>query len=209
MERILLLGYYANHRALRKDVERLRKVVSKFDTYSKEDWRKIDSWFSMHSRLVLYHHHSEDEFFFPWIRKRSNRFNMELKMMDDDHKSLDFHMEKLKALLQSLSIGLVAKEELAQTILDYDRLMHAHLLSEEKLVERVISEEFKTEEVYAAEEEYRKKMTPEQMKLALPWMVEVMNDRERNYFFSTTPFFVKWIYRLSAKPKYDKLVSCI
>ncbi|MFI5135989.1 MAG: hemerythrin domain-containing protein [Chitinophagales bacterium] len=209
MERQLLMGYYLNHRALRKDCERLKTVSGKFDQYSKDQWAKIAAWYDYHLKLVHYHHHGEDEFFFPWIKQRSPKFAAQLQRMDEEHKALSKFMDKMKDMMSRVKSGESGlKDDFQNIATAYCNLLANHLNEEEKFVEEAIKE-FKREEVFAAEDQYTKMMTREQMNLALPWMVDVMTPQEMKEFFAVTPFFVKWIYIWRAKPAFDKMVSVI
>ena len=209
MERKPLMGYYVTHRALRKDTDRIKTISSKFDQYSVVDWKKIAAWFDYHGKMVYYHHHGEDVYFFPWIKQRSSRFSAQLQKMDDEHKALDRFMEKMKNLFSGLRSGQsISREEFNMTTIAYTMLLINHLDEEEVFVEDALKE-FKTEEIFTAEAQYLKQMPQEQKSGSLPWMVDVMQPEEREAFFSITPFFVKWIYSLSAKPKFEKMVSAI
>jgi len=210
MERPLLIGYYLTHRALRKDSERLKAVVNKFHQYSQGEWVKIADWFDYHLKLVHFHHHGEDEFFFPWIKERSAKFPRELQQMDDEHKSLMKFMDKMQSMMQKLKLGnsQMDDDEFKNIATAYSHLLVNHLDDEEKFVGIAIKE-FTRDEVLAAEEQYRKMMTREQENLSLAWLADVMTPDELKDFFSMTPFFVKWIYKWKAKPAFDKMVSVI
>src|SRR5882672_861616 len=124
MERQILMGYYLNHRALRKDCDRLKVVMSKYSGYSNEQWRKISDWFDYHLKLVHYHHHGEDDFFFPWIKQRSPKFERHLQQMDDEHKVLDKFMDKMQSMMHKLKAGgEVMDDEFKNITIAYTQLL--------------------------------------------------------------------------------------
>lgn len=63
-DRKLLKGYYWNHDAIRKDMDKLKTIVNKIDSYSTDDFNKLHNWFIYHEQCILAHHHGEDGFFF-------------------------------------------------------------------------------------------------------------------------------------------------
>lgn len=210
MERPLLFGYYLTHRALRKDVERLKFVTGRFAAYNQRDWKKVMQWFSYHAQMVHHHHEGEDTFFFPIIRQRAPGFAPELQQMDDEHKALDRFEEKLSMMLNSLGNSTqIAAADFNNLALAYGRLVISHLDAEENVVGRAINQEFKREEVIEAEDRYTRMMPPERLRLSLPWLADVMTKEERNMFFSVLPFYVKWIYLWRLKPQFDRMVKCV
>lgn len=210
MERPILIGYYLTHRALRKGVERLKYITGRFDAYRTRDWRKVMQWFRYHAQMVHHHHEGEDTFFFPIIKQRTARFAGELQQMDDQHRALDRFEEKLSSMLNELSSGKqVPAADFNNLALAYGRIVISHLDAEGAFVGRAISEEFKREEVIAAEDRYIKMMPPERLRLSLPWLAEVLTEDERKMFFSVLPFYVRWIYAWRLKPQFDRMLKCV
>lgn len=208
-DRKLLKGYYWNHDAIRKDMDKLKTIVNKIDSYSTDDFNKLHNWFIYHEQCILAHHHGEDGFFFPIMRQKQPDFLTKIDAMEHEHIALDEGLAKLNGLFKELKSG--NKTELNNFISaskNYIELVIGHLDKEEIIVNEVISK-LPEAEVLKTELEYRNQMPRSEMALLMPWMVDAMDEKDKKYFFGLAPFFVKWIYNLSAKPKFEKLTSCI
>ena len=84
----ILKGYYWNHDAIRKDVERLKRLAERASEYTDNQWPDVKRWFDYHKACLHEHHTSEDNFFFPRIREMDSSFANDLDIMDKDHKEL-------------------------------------------------------------------------------------------------------------------------
>jgi hemerythrin-like domain-containing protein len=206
-ERKILKGYYWNHDAIRKDMERLKHVIEHFSNYSTSDFTQIANWFHYHEQCILYHHHGEDDYFFPIMKERVPQFRIELETMEHQHVQLDDNLEKLREIFLGLRKGTPGLQEaFMKAANDYTHGVINHLDQEENIVETLVAS-LPEEEVLKTETEYRKRIPRSEMATILPWIVDAMDDKDRDYFFGMTPFFVKWIYRWSAKPKFEKLTA--
>src|SRR5687767_10959818 len=148
-DREILKGYYWNHDAIRKDIERFERIGSRLDNYSADNFKDIKHWFDFHCMALTAHHEGEDHFFFPKMKARTDVFEKEMQEFDHEHKELDRYMEKINEELTGLSAGMngETKKKLKQSLSEYIRLMNDHLGKEEKIVEKVVNEYFKREEV--------------------------------------------------------------
>lgn len=208
-ERKLLKGYYWNHDAIRKDMDKLRTVIGKVNSYSPAGFGKVHNWFKYHEQCILAHHHGEDAFFFPKMREKQPDFVVQLNAMEHEHVELDNGLARLNNFFAQLSAGntnvIDAFVPAAQNYID---LVIGHLDKEEIIVENVIKQ-IPEEEVLKTELEYRQQVPRSEMSLLMPWMVDAMDDKDKKYFFDLTPFFVKWIYNFSAKPKFQRITAAI
>jgi hemerythrin-like domain-containing protein len=204
-DREILKGYYWNHDAIRRDVERLKRLSQRAAEYTEADWPGVKKWFDYHKACLHEHHSGEDNFFFPMMRERDPSFANDLDIMDRDHKELVRLMGELDALMPAN--GQVDK--LRTTIDAYGALVVAHLDREEVMVEAVINKNFTKEQILELEEAYRKKIPRKTMQLMMPWMVDAMDEKDRKYFFKMVPFFVKWIYNGGVRKKYERMVGAV
>lgn len=206
-DRKLLKGYYWNHDAIRKDMERLKKVTEHFSNYKAADFAKVEKWFHYHEQCILFHHHGEDDFFFPILRERKPQFKIEIDAMEHEHVLLDEKLEALKKILAELRSGATGLQSQFEALVQsYIQLIITHLDKEEVIVETVV-QGIPENEIIQTEEAYRKTMTRQQMSVTMPWMIDAMDEKDKEYFFGMVPFFVKWIYNLSAKTKFNKLTN--
>lgn len=206
-DRKLLKGYFWNHDAIRKDMDRIKKVIEHFSEYKAADFSKIEQWFHYHEQCILFHHHGEDDFFFPVMRERKPQFKIELDSMEHEHVLLDEQLDAMKKILAELSGGATGLEAQFKSLAQaYINLIITHLDKEEVIVETIV-QDIPENEILKTEDDYRKTMTKKQMSVTMPWMIDAMDEKDKSYFFGMVPFFVKWIYNLSAKPKFTKLTE--
>ncbi len=208
-DRELLKGYYWNHDALRMDVARVETIIKKFSAYSVDDWKKLSAWYQYHEFCLHNHHHGEDTYFFPIMKSRTPEFKTLIDGLEHEHVELGKLIGKMHAHFSNLANGeKISSTDFETTARSYNELILSHLAKEEKVVEDCIGK-LLVEDVRKVEEDYRKTMPRAQMSKLLPWMVGAMDDKDREFFFGMVPFFVKWIYNWSAKPKYEKMLGAI
>lgn len=206
-DRVILKGYYWNHDAIRKDMARLQHVIDHFNTYKAADFKRIADWFNYHAECILSHHHGEDGYFFPIMRERKPAFSEKIDSMEHEHIALDASLEKMKALFARLAAGEEASaDEFKSMAADYMNLVVSHLDKEEPIVEGAVNG-IPVTEVLQVEQAYIKKVPRSEMSKVMPWMVDAMDDKDRKFFFGHVPKIVKWIYNLSAKRKFNRLVD--
>ncbi|MBC8173262.1 MAG: hemerythrin domain-containing protein [Chitinophagales bacterium] len=209
-ERTVLKGYYFTHDAIRKDMQRLRTVESKFSSYGAEDFKKIYTWFKYHGKAIFIHHHGEDEFFFPMINECAPEFKQQIETLEEEHRALDKQMAVMNILFERLGNGeKINEEEFRAEAEKYANLIIRHLDAEEKVVDYVQKKYIPDAEMLQIEGKYVKMMPKENLQLMLPWMVDVMEPSDKKLFFSKIPFFVKWIYELKVKKDFIKMVGVI
>ncbi len=208
-ERTLLKGYYWNHDAIRKDMEKLQTVRDNIGNYSAEDFSAIHDWFLYHEQCILSHHHGEDDFFFPIMREKQPAFKEQLDTMEHEHVAMDVLLNTLREICTALKNGNPdAVKQFIVSANEYINLVTRHLNKEEEIVENVIKD-IPEAEVRKTEEDYRKRMPQSELSKLMPWLVDAMDEKDKKFFFGVVPFFVKWIYQYSAKPKFDKRIACI
>lgn len=210
VDRTLLKGYYWTHDAIRKDMDRLRNVASKFNSYSAADFKDIYKWFIYHGKAILLHHHGEDDFFFPMLNQRSDEFKEQIAKMEGEHQALDRQMEVMNGLFEKLISGeSISESTFKQEAEKYVQLIITHLDEEEKVVDYAQKKYIPDAEMLAFEEQYIKQMPKEDMQMLMPWMVDVMEPSDKKLFFSRLPFFVRWLYALKIKKDFNKMVNVI
>ena len=208
-DREILKGYYWNHDAIRKDVDRLDKISQVLPNLSKGGFERIKNWFDFHKFALMEHHTAEDTFFFPIVAERTSEFELELSQFDSEHKALDRQMEVLEQLLDKLSeddSNDGDRQELKEAIAHYNRLVVDHLSKEEKVVDNAMSTHFTKEEVLKAEMEFRNSVPKNKMARLMPWMVDAMDEKDRKFFLSMLPFVPRLLYRFSLRKKYERLL---
>lgn len=204
-DRETLKGYYWNHDAIRADLNRLRRLSQRATDYTEEQWAAVRRWFDYHKACLHEHHTGEDNFFFPRMRAMDESFANDLDVMDSDHNELN----RLLAELDQIIPANGNIDKLASTITEYTDKVISHLDREEKLVEACVTKNLSKQETLALEEEYRKKLPRKTMQLMMPWMVDVMDEKDKKYFFKMVPFFVKWIYNGKVKKQYNQMVEVV
>lgn len=208
-DREILKGYFWNHDAIRKDVQRLEEISERLPNLSKGGFQKIKTWFDFHKFALVEHHTAEDTFFFPKVAERTSDFEQELAQFDDEHKALDAQMETVEQLVHQLvedDSKEESREKLREAISKYNRLVIDHLDKEETVVQNAMNNHFEKEEVLAAEEEFRNSVPKNKMAKLMPWMVDAMDDKDRQFFFSMLPFVPRLLYKFSLKKKYERML---
>lgn len=109
--------------------------------------------------------------------------------MEHEHIALDEGLAKLNGLFKELKSG--NKTELNNFISaskNYIELVIGHLDKEEVIVNEVISK-LPEADVLKAELEYRNQIPRSEMALLMPWMVDAMDEKDKN-IFRTPPHFL-------------------
>lgn len=210
-ERIVLKGYYWNHDAIRKDVVRLEAILTKVDFYNANGFLHANQWFQFHSKSLLFHHHGEDEFFFPEIKNRFPDVKDKIELMDQQHQELDRWMFEVGQSLQRLAVDDSNAEEktvLKNALKNYIAVAVNHLNAEEPIVEEAISR-VPVPEVLALEQKFMKEMPMEIKTHTMPWLLDAMDEKDRKYFMGMVPFIAKLLYRFKLKPNYNSLTGNI
>lgn len=127
-----LHGFALMHRAIRRDARRLVGVAPAVAA----DPRRlagVGAWWERLRAVIDWHHHSEDEQFWPEIRRRTG-VRVE-DVLDDDHVELDRVMGAVSAALASPA----AAAALPGVAAEFDALVHGHLRREEAAVFPVLA----------------------------------------------------------------------
>lgn len=210
-DRTLLKGYYWNHDAIRKDVVRIQTIIEKINFYNAAGFCSASQWFDFHCKSLLFHHHGEDDFFFPELLRRFPDLKDQMQLMDQQHKELDKWMfaatEAFKVLADSAE-NAEDKENLRNALSKYCAIAIQHLNEEEPIVEEAISR-VPVDEVLTMEKKYMKELPIEVKEHTMPWMLDAMDEKDRKFFMRMIPWIGRVVYRLKLKGKYNRLVGGI
>ncbi|MBD0673708.1 hemerythrin domain-containing protein [Streptomyces sp. CBMA156] len=120
-----LKGFGLMHVAMRRDAARLTAVAQRGATGSSG---ALAEWFGRLRAVIDWHHHSEDEILWPYLRGRAADFDGS-GVLERDHEALDATMRRVAGVLGS---GLRA--ELPEAARAFESLVREHLRHEEPVV---------------------------------------------------------------------------
>ncbi|MEU3566538.1 hemerythrin domain-containing protein [Kitasatospora sp. NPDC006786] len=120
-----LKGFGLMHVAMRRDAARLTAVAQRGTAGSSA---ALAEWFGRLRSVIDWHHHSEDEILWPYLRGRVAGFDGS-GVLEEDHEALDASMRRVAGVLGS---GLRA--ELPEAARAFESLVREHLRHEEPVV---------------------------------------------------------------------------
>ncbi|MER7757910.1 hemerythrin domain-containing protein [Kitasatospora sp. NPDC097643] len=117
-------GFALMHVAMRRDAARLSAVAARRQPLS----AALTDWFGRLRAVIDWHHHSEDEILWPFLRERVAGFD-DGGVLEADHSALDRVMAEVAAVL-----GSGRSAELPEAAEAFETLIRDHLRHEEPVV---------------------------------------------------------------------------
>lgn len=202
-------NYFVMHRAIKFDLNAMERVSQTLSTPQEAD--NLDRWFKFFWQMVEVHHTGEDEICFPMVERRVPRFGQDLIKLGDDHHKLDALVDEIGRILGNLKNSQsgegfrVGQQVLYRTVKELNEHMVQHLAFEEGTFATSLLDNFSDKEVADMEKQLQKHTPMKLIALLLPWVLSGMDEAEREVALKGVPGFMRLLYKLSWKKKYDKL----
>ena len=157
----------------------------------------ILKWYNNFLYEFIYHHHCiEETIYFPYINKRATL----PEKLSKDHKELT---ELLNSIGTTIDINLL-RERVNKLKTD----MFEHLAEEERCIPTALRNNFTKEEDDVVIGETMKSLGMKDLRLLLPWVIDVMNDwmgkEKTRKFYKSLPLIIRIFYRINWKKHYYK-----
>ncbi|WP_436771602.1 hemerythrin domain-containing protein [Yinghuangia sp. YIM S09857] len=166
------------HRAMRRDARRLVAAAPSVATRPGHQ-PATAAWWERVRAAIDWHHHTEDEQFWPELRRRTGVSVDDV--LGDDHAGLDRVMAAVSAALATPGAA-----ELPLAAARFDTLVHGHLRREEAAVFPVLAGVGVRD--YLAVERRMLARTPRRMLMFVqPWMFEAADPRAVANVMATAP----------------------
>jgi hemerythrin-like domain-containing protein len=202
-----LEGFAIVHRAMRRDVDRLPKAITR--AVSVDDGVALQRWFTKFEREVEHHHHREDEVVWPMLLERAPGFREHLGQLEDDHHQLDEAMARVRGALAALAAGPdgASRAEAGAAAVALAEHLHDHLDREEAAAFPMLAASF-TPEAYKELETRLFKATPKRLiAFELPFAMDELPRELGAEKLAELPLLIRVLTRLVWQPAYDRLVA--
>ncbi|MCF2532361.1 hemerythrin domain-containing protein [Yinghuangia soli] len=189
------------HRAMRRDARRLIALAASAADRPERLPAVVAWWERLHA-VIDWHHHSEDEVFWPELRRRTGVVVAAADDLDADHAALDRAMAAVTAALA----GPHALSALPMAAAQFDTLIHDHLRREEAAVFPVLAR-VGVREYLAVERRLIASAPRSIMPYLQPWMFDGADPRWMANVLATVPAPVRLLSGTVLRRRYERTLS--
>ncbi|MDQ3978091.1 MAG: hemerythrin domain-containing protein [Actinomycetota bacterium] len=204
-----LTTYLILHRGMRFDGARLAAAVQGVSEQDRiRRGNALARWYAGYHRQLHEHHTVEDEIFFPAILERVPLFDSQIDRIEAEHNRLEELLERTGRMLKAISDPNVdwpvASAEAVETTSELRMLLDLHLGFEDADVLPLFVRHFGREEYEDLDERALKSAKLDQLKFAIPWVMEAANSDERDKLFAGAPFAFKLLW-YATRRRYNRM----
>ncbi|MFF7994566.1 hemerythrin domain-containing protein [Kitasatospora xanthocidica] len=190
-------GFGLMHVAMRRDAARLSAVAARGASGSTAE---LAEWFGRLRAVIDWHHHSEDEILWPYLRGRVPGFDGG-GVLEEDHEALDRTMRRVAGVLGS---GLRA--ELPEAAKAFETLVRDHLGHEEPVVFPALAG-LPVDEYLRVERRIIQSAPAQVMTYLQPWMFDGADPDAVRAVSATIPAPVRLIGRTVLERRYRRSLA--
>ncbi|MER7583765.1 hemerythrin domain-containing protein [Kitasatospora sp. NPDC097691] len=192
-------GFGLMHVAMRRDAARLSAAATRGPSGSTAE---LAEWFGRLRAVIDWHHHSEDEILWPYLRGRVAGFDGG-GVLEEDHEALDRSMRRVAGVLGS---GLRA--ELPEAAKAFETLVRDHLGHEEPVVFPALAG-LPVDEYLRVERRIIQSAPTPVMTYLQPWMFDGADPAAVRAVSATIPAPVRLIGRTVLERRYRRGLSAV
>ncbi len=200
------------HGAMRAGSRSLRAAVAELAPFDRAGARQLRDYYTHMHAEILQHHTVEDEVFFPGlVAKVPATASIEVEL-HEDHVRLDRSLDRTQAAFDALVAhdGAEPQRRTAEEAADeLSRLLDDHLDREEAAVLPAFLAAFTAAEYGRLDDAASAYVNKKEFPFVGPWLLAGATEDEAEWLFGRTPKVVRWLYRWSWKPKFDRAYPLI
>jgi len=203
---------YVIHRAIGRDVEAFAQVVPTLTQGDSERVTGLRDWYHFLERTVDLHHRGEDDEICPILTAKVPEFEVHQARIKDEHANLLVLMAQAKDGFEALTLAstdhwIASRDELSVALATLDEAMKSHLSGEENDLLGCMKTCMSLRELKDFEKAGAKKTSMSDISVLLPWVLSAATEEEKEKFMEIFPWFVKLLYRLWWKRKFERMAS--
>ncbi|MEV7931164.1 hemerythrin domain-containing protein [Kitasatospora sp. NPDC088779] len=194
-------GFGLMHVAMRRDAARLSAAAARGS--SAGGWgpaAALADWFGRLRAVIDWHHHSEDEILWPFLRERLAGFDGG-GILEQDHEALDRTMRRVADVLSARRIA-----ELPEAAAGFENLIREHLGHEEPVVFPAIAG-LPVDEYLRVERRIIQSAPGQVMTYLQPWMFDGADAASVRAVSATIPGPVRLIGRTVLERRYRRTLN--
>ncbi|MFJ9612184.1 hemerythrin domain-containing protein [Kitasatospora sp. NPDC101176] len=190
-----LRGFGLMHVAMRRDAARLRAAAARSASPA-----ALADWFGRLRAVIDWHHHSEDEILWPYLRRQVAGFDGG-GVLEQDHEELERAMGRVAQLL-----GAGRGTELPAAAAGFEELIREHLGHEEPVVFPALAD-LPVDEYLRVERRIIQSAPTQVMTYLQPWMFDGADQASVRAVSATIPAPVRLLGRTVLERRYRRVLA--
>lgn len=193
-------NFLAAHESMRRSNQKLVDGVADTTLGDSRRVKAIQKWFAGYAGELRTHHRNEDEIFFPAMARKVAIFAEYEQSLADDHHDLHHLLERIDASLAAWTdqpSSSIARDRAQVLLVELRDMLLEHLAIEDRDILPLFERHITVEELAELDAQMLKDLELKQAFFTVPWIINTVDDQQRNKMWelATTP--LKVIYYLT------------